>query len=260
MTPCTLFAPMNDRPRARGRARAAAVRGVQKAIGLGGYEIRRLEDPDPAGRRRAKLMRQERIDLLLDVGANAGQYGQRTRRAGYRGQIISFEPLADAYRRLTSVAAEDPAWETRRLALAEEDGTARINVAANSWSSSLLPMGTRHLHAAPESAFVRTEEVLTARLDSIWDEMAAGYGRPWLKLDVQGFELHVLLGAADCLDRIRAVQAELSLVPLYEGDTPWRALIDWLGERGFLLAGIETGFEDPKTGRMLQFDGIFLRQ
>ena len=206
-----------------------------------------------------KLMHNERIDLLLDVGANAGQYGQGMRGAGYRGRIVSFEPLADAHQRLTSVAAEDPAWETRRLALGEQDGTAQINVAGNSLSSSLLPMRERHLQAAPEAAFVRTEEVPTARLDSIWDEVTAGDERPWLKLDVQGFELHVLLGASDCLDRVRAVEAELSLVPLYEGDTPWRELIDWLGERGFSLAGIEAGFVDPKTRRMLQFDGIFLR-
>jgi hypothetical protein len=83
--------------------------------------------------------------------------------------------------------------------------------------------------------------------------------RVFLKLDVQGFEMHVLRGAEDHLDRVAGVQAELALTPLYEGDAPWREVIDHLEQRGFELAGLEPGFEDPNTGRMLQADAILIR-
>jgi hypothetical protein len=120
-------------------------------------------------------------------------------------------------------------------------------------------MGEQHLASAPESAYVGTQQITTARLDSIWDEVV-GNETPFLKLDVQGFEMHVLRGADAHLDRVAGVQAELELVHLYEGDSLWRDVVDLLDARGFELAGLEPGFEDPESGRMLQADGIFVRR
>ena len=54
---------------------------------------------------RARLLASERIDLLLDVGANEGQYALRMRRAGFQGRIVSFEPLSDAFAALERRAA-----------------------------------------------------------------------------------------------------------------------------------------------------------
>jgi FkbM family methyltransferase len=209
--------------------------------------------------RRVRLLASERIDLVLDVGANAGQYAMRLRRAGYTGRIVSFEPLSEAFAELERNASQDVAWSTRPVALGDEDGSAEIHVSANSWSSSLLDMGERHLRSAPESAYVGTEPVTTARLDTIWDEVARPEDRVFLKLDVQGFEMYVLRGATASLDKVVGVQVELALAHLYEGDSPWREVVDHLEQRGFELAGLEPGFEDPHTGRMLQADGIFIR-
>jgi FkbM family methyltransferase len=204
-------------------------------------------------------MSSQKIDLVVDVGANVGQYAQRIRTAGYEGRIVSFEPLSDAFETLSRNAADDPRWEVHRLALGEEDARAEINISANSWSSSLLPMRDQHLDSAPESAYIGREEVRTVPLASLWEDIASGAREPWLKLDVQGYELHVLRGAEKCLDAMRVIQAELELVPLYEGDPSWRSVLDWLQDRGFSLGGVEPGFEDPRSGRLLQFDGTFLR-
>jgi FkbM family methyltransferase len=244
------------------RLRARSAETVQRGLRRLGYELRAYEPgptPHEDDLRRAKLLRSEEIDLVLDVGANAGQFAQRLRGAGYGGRIVSFEPLSEVFGELSRHAAGDATWEARRLALSDEDGEAEIHVAGNSWSSSLLEMGARHLQSAPESAYVGTETVRTARLDSVWEEVARGAAYPFLKLDVQGFEMHVLRGAERSLGRLRGLQAELPLASLYEGDRPWREVVDHLGEHGFALAGVEPGFEDPASGRMLQFDGVFLR-
>jgi FkbM family methyltransferase len=242
--------------------RARANETVQQGLRRLGYELHPYT-PGPApyeeDMRRAKLLRSEAIDLVLDVGANVGQYAQRLRRAGYEQRIVSFEPLAAAFTELQQAAARDPLWESRRLALGDTDGSAEIHVAANSWSSSLLDLGQRHLASAPDSAYTGTETVPVARLDSVWDELVREGERVFLKLDVQGFEMHVLRGAEGHLERVAGVQAELALTSLYEGDTPWREVIDHLERRGFELAGLEPGFEDPETGRMLQADGILIR-
>ena len=242
--------------------RARLNEAIQKGLRRLGYELHPYE-PGPTAYdedlRRARLLRTEQIDVVLDVGANAGQYAQRLRRAGYDRRIVSFEPLSEAFTALERATAGDPLWEARRLALGDEDGTADIHVAANSWSSSLLEMGERHLASAPDSAYTGTEAVRVARLDAIWDDVVRDGERVFLKLDVQGFEMHVLRGATTRLDRVTGVQAELALTPLYQGDSPWREVVDHLEARGFELAGLEPGFEDPDTGRMLQADGILIR-
>ena len=204
-------------------------------------------------------MRALEIDVVLDVGANAGFYAERLRRAGYCGRMVSLEPLSEAFGELQRRCAGDPRWTARRLALGDADGEAEIHVAANSWSSSLLDMGERHLRSAPESAYVTAEPVPVARLDSVWSDLVRDGERVFLKLDVQGFELHVIQGAPDSLGRVEGLQTELSLVSLYEGDAGWRDVLDLLHGHGFELAGLDAGFEDPETGRMLQFDATLVR-
>jgi FkbM family methyltransferase len=254
---------MTKRASFPGRLRAHAAEAAQRGLRRLGYELHPY-DPGPVlydeDVRRVRLLANERIDLVLDVGANAGQYAQRLRRAGYRGRIVSFEPLGQAFEELERNAGDDVAWHVRRIALGDEDGSAEIHVSANSWSSSLLEMGERHLRSAPDSAYVGTEPVTTARLDTIWDQVARAGDRVFLKLDVQGFEMYVLRGAKASLDKVVGVQAELALAHLYEGDSPWRDVVDHLEQRGFELAGLEPGFEDQASGRMLQADGIFIRR
>lgn len=209
--------------------------------------------------RRARLLGHEHIDVVLDVGANVGQYAMRLRHNGFEGRIVSFEPYAQAFAELARTASHDPFWEVRRLALSDQDGQAELNVSGNSFSSSLLALTDRHLQSAPRSAYIAAEVVQTARLDTLWPELV-GSARAWLKLDVQGFEMHVLRGAGEMLRDARAIQVELSVEALYDGAPVWTTVIDWLLERGFQLAALEPGFDDPATGMMLQFDGTFLRR
>lgn len=207
----------------------------------------------------ASLLVLQEVDLVLDVGAAVGVYGGSLRRGGYRGRICSFEPLSEQYARLAQAAAADPLWESRNIALGPEAGTADINVSGNYDSSSMLPMAARHAAGAPASVYVGTETVTVATLDSVWSEVVDDARRPFLKLDVQGFELEALRGAEKSIPLLHGIHAELSLVPLYEGGPLWREMIDFLADNGFRVAGFEPGYIDPKTGEMLQVDGIFLR-
>jgi FkbM family methyltransferase len=244
------------------RARAAVAEGVQRLLHSAGYELHAYPPPpslDSEDARRALLLESRRISVVLDVGANAGQFGERLRAGGYGGRIVSFEPLSAPFERLAAAARHDEGWEVRRTALGEADGAAEVNVSANSYSSSLLPMRDAHRASAPESGYVGTETVPVARLDTLWDEVVRPGERVWLKLDVQGFEPQVLRGAGDRIDAVECVQTEMAFVSLYEGDVGWRALADWLADRGFRLAGFEAGFCDRATGEMLQGDGIFVR-
>jgi FkbM family methyltransferase len=216
--------------------------------------------PREADYRRVRLLARRGVDLVLDVGAGVGQYALRTRSAGYRGRIVSFEPLKSAYVELIGRAATDSTWDCRNQALGSSPGQAELHVARNSYSSSLLEIEDRHVESAPASAYVGSETVSVVILDEIWDGVVREGERPYLKLDVQGFELEALRGAELSLPSLVGVEAELSLVPLYEGAPLYREVVDHLETAGFRLAGLEPEFFEPDTAELLQVQGIFVRE
>lgn len=197
--------------------------------------------------------------MVIDVGANVGEYALTLRSHGYHGRIISCEPLPTAFRRLSTRAASDPGWDALPIALGEEPGSLSLNVAGNLASSSFLPMLDRHSRAEPNSAYVSALPVEVRRLDVVVAPYLDPASRPFLKIDVQGYEDRVLRGAGSLLDRFVGIQLEMSLVPLYANAPSMCALVDTLAQHGFALAAVEPGFEDHATGRLLQIDGLFVR-
>jgi FkbM family methyltransferase len=205
------------------------------------------------------MLLHEKINLILDVGANVGQFVEEIRELGYRERIISYEPQLSAHALLLASAAKDPNWTIAdRTALGAAQGTLTMHNSRNSVSSSLLPMLDSHSDAEPEAGYIDTEEVPVNRLDDICVLLPAD--RVLLKIDVQGFERPVLEGAQRILGRCHAVIVEMSLIPLYEGQTLAWELWDLLGKAGFEAWSFEPGFRSPQSGRMLQMDGLFIRR
>ena len=200
------------------------------------------------------------INAVLDIGANTGQYAQQLRELGYRGRILSFEPLSSAFAELSRTHARMPDnWEITQLALGDRAGRAVLNVAANSYSSSILRMLPTHRISAPDSTFIGHEDVAIDTLDSIIESRVNSSEKLFVKSDTQGYEAKVLAGASRHLNRILGIQVEMSLVPLYEGERLLAEMIRYLAERGFTLMSLEPGFVSPTTGQLLQTDGVFFR-
>ena len=126
-------------------------------------------------------------------------------------------------------------------------------------SSSILPMLTSHSRVAPESAYLGRETAPLITLDSVAPPYFEGAQAPFLKIDTQGYEWHVLDGALATLPKVCGIQMELSLVPLYEGQQLWRGCVERLETEGFVLWGLQPVFVDPANGRTLQWDGLFFR-
>ena len=59
---------------------------------------------------------------------------------------------------------------------------------------------------------------------------------------------------------IEILQLELSLRPLYVGEPGFMEVSQWLTERGLELVGLEPGFVEASTGRLLQSDVFFARR
>jgi FkbM family methyltransferase len=228
--------------------------GLRACLRIFGLDIVRFNPAESPDARRAAVLEQEGVDLVLDIGANSGQFATRLRSHGYHGKIVSFEPLRDAFAQLNGLTNFDQAWECVNIAVGADARTAVLHVAGNSWSSSLLPMEEAHLRAAPESAYVAQEEVPVRPLDSFGYE-----GRLYIKIDVQGAEADVLAGASRTLAFCRAIEIELCTVPLYQGQALLPELWHGLYEGGFRAVSLAPAFRDAATGELLAIDGIFVR-
>jgi len=191
---------------------------------------------------------------VIDVGANTGQFGHELLSAGFRGAVISFEPLGVEHGRLSQRAHRFPNWKVAaRCAIGDEDGETTIHRAGNSYSSSLLAMRAEHIRAAPGSQTIAEEKVRVRRLDGCAEITQDTSGPLFLKIDTQGFELHVLRGAAGLMPRIAGMIIECSLSPLYDGGPLFADVFNAVSELGFTLHDLIPGFQSPE-GQMLQVD------
>jgi|GEM_PF-672811 len=209
--------------------------------------------------KRLKLITDRRITTLLDCGSNSGQYVEELKKAGWSGKVFSFEPLSDAYGRLRAKAQATTDWQTYHFALGDENGESTIQIAGNSYSSSLLQFSTDFKELRPDASPVGSETVTIRRLDDVVREEGLTFEGPvMLKLDVQGFELSVLRGAGETLKQVSVLQCELALIPSYEGGATFAGVREFLRERGFVLAHLIDGHANHQTGELREVDGIFL--
>ncbi|HED16042.1 MAG TPA: FkbM family methyltransferase [Gammaproteobacteria bacterium] len=233
-----------------------AIKCVARKLGyvISAYDAKR----DPLAIRRSLFNRLD-VDLVFDVGANAGQFAMHLREAGYDRGIVSFEPMSAAFEQLDVAARQDQRWMIRQCALGAEESTSEINIAGNSWSSSLLGMTEAHTSAAPESAYVDKEVIKVDTLDSLYLEYANENSRPFLKIDTQGYTQQVLDGAQESLGKMQGVLVEMSLVELYVNEPLIGEVVTTLYNCGFVLISVEPEFFDPNTGQLLQVNGLFAR-
>lgn len=232
---------------------------LRRAANAIGYDIVGYDGNNVRARLTCTLDRLN-IGTVLDVGANRGDFGWFLRELGYSGEIISFEPLPDAFRQLSQRAGADGKWKAVPIGLGDRDEELPIHVAANSQSSSFLPMLEAHEKAAPESRYQGTVTARIRRLDQVFPEYCPAGRRAFLKVDTQGFERKVLEGAAGVLDAVPLVQLECSLIPLYRGGDVIEDLIGWMRGLGYDPIDLQPAFFHRGDGRLMQADMLFERR
>lgn len=233
---------------------------LKRAIRSLGFDLRRYTPENSEDLRFTRVLSRRNVNLIFDVGANTGQFGEFLRNLGYHGRIVSFEPISGAWERLVQRSSSDALWEiSPRVAVGDRDAEVQLHISANSVSSSLLDMLGAHLTADPDSSYVRNENVSMRSLDSIGLQYLRDDSISFIKIDTQGYEAQVLHGAPNLLSRAVGLRIEVSLVPLYAGQVLYDELIPHLKGNGFELWDIASGFVDAQTDRLLQIDATFLR-
>lgn len=198
------------------------------------------------------------IKTVLDVGAWEGDSVKQFTGLFPDAAIYSFEPIPDTYRKLKELEKTVPRLKTFNCALGDKEGVMQINRSEFSPSSSLLKMEQSHKEAFPFTAGESSEEVQIKTLDSFQSELNL-QKNVLLKIDVQGFEEHVLKGATSVLKEVKIIIIELSFVELYAGQPMFHTIYTLLRDAGFVYSGSWHQLLRPQDGRILQQNGVFLR-
>lgn len=201
------------------------------------------------------------IDMIFDIGANTGQFGELIYRLGYKGKMVSFEPLSSAYNILASTSKSYEGWKlAEKCAIGDEDGEIEMHISENSISSSAMDMIDTHENAAPKSKYIGVEKAKVYRLDTVFDKYAEGCKNVLVKIDTQGYEEKIFNGGVKSMEKMKGLYLEMSLVKLYEGQILFKELYERTISNGFGMYGIQPAFVNKETGRVLQVDATFFRE
>ncbi|HUZ71735.1 MAG TPA: FkbM family methyltransferase [Stellaceae bacterium] len=192
--------------------------------------------------------------VVVDVGAHAGQFTKLFARLALRGFVIAVEPgsyarlilrVALCLNRVRNVAVLP-------LALGDRSGVAALTVPVK--RSGSYGFGLSHLGAAKAEAHAEVETVAVSTLDEV--VAALGLDRlDFVKADIEGFELRLILGGRGALARFRpALLLELDDAHLARTGTSlgaaWSALTA-LGYRPHAATPARTPLTSPRGGDVL---------
>ena len=199
-----------------------------------------------------------KINCVLDVGANKGQYRDFLRRVlNYKGLIVSFEPTQKNYKILFDRARNDRNWVVLPYALGNENGQKMMNIMkADTFSSFLKPDDSTENFQNNVVEF--EERVDIRRLDDVIAELGDDIGSRniYLKMDTQGYDLEVVKGGAACMQKILALQSEICVLPIYERMPDSHTSIRTLMEAGFDISGMVPVVS--RAGRVIEFDCVMI--
>jgi FkbM family methyltransferase len=202
------------------------------------------------------------IDCVFDVGANAGQYATMLRtRVGYRGHIISYEPIPELAAKIRAAATVDRGWFVEEMALDAVQGHASFNIFASDQFSSLHAASAAAEHQFQEN--VRLNRRIEVRTGTLANEFVKyqtklGFKRPFLKMDTQGHDVSVAVGAGDRLRDFVGLQSELAIGQLYIDAPGYVEVLEFYRGRGFELSALVPN-NLGHFPRLLEIDCIMFR-
>jgi FkbM family methyltransferase len=230
---------------------------IKSLINKFGFNISKFDLTNPDYRFNL-FLKLKSINCVLDVGAGSGQYAKSLRQIGYKNNIISFEPIQEAFEKLKKESKKDIHWDVHNIGLGNDSFETIINISKNSESSSILNMNKEHLKFCPESEYVNKQNIQVVCLSEFITNNKINFENFFLKIDAQGYEEKILEGVKN-FDKIEGIQVEMSFNELYEDQMIFEDLYKKIKDKGYELWDFRRGFADTVNGKLLQLDGIFFK-
>lgn len=201
------------------------------------------------------------IDCVIDVGANKGQYGEQLRKIGYKGYIVSFEPVTSVFDALKSKCEKDDRWFCHKLALGDINEEKTINVYQSTVFSSFLEANAYSRKIWQSLENVTPEIVNVVKLDDVYAELVGSTGctNCMLKLDTQGYDKQAFDGSLGSLQYISALQSELSLIPVYDGMMPVYDVLQMFHDHNFYISGMYPINRDESLA-VIEYDCVLVKR
>ena len=225
-----------------------------------GYELIKRNKHPTLSTHIINLINRYKIDLVLDVGANDGQFGNMLRNEGYKGVIHSFEPVSHSFVSLQKTCLNDEKWSAHKLAMGAACGKDTINVTAASDMSSFLNPNAFGERKFEKINVVHREMVEIETLDGFLPRQITDLNkrRIFLKMDTQGYDLKVLEGSLNVMDHITCLLTEISLIPIYSGMPHYLDALRKYEEYGFVVTGLYPVSRDKKSLSTIEMDCVLI--
>ena len=225
-----------------------------------GIEVKRIDTLQrriDAGKYR--WLQEKGIKTIIDIGANVGQFAEMIRPIIPSAMIYSFEPLESCFSELKLKEKTLSPFQCFQYGLGDKNEIKEINHNKFTQSSSLLTMEQRHKDAFPYTKDSYKESISIVTLDSVISNLAIE-SPLFVKIDVQGYELNVLRGAAATLPMIDILIVEVSFTRLYENQPLFEDINKELRKYQFEYVGNFEQLTDPINGAVLQADAIYINR
>ena len=180
----------------------------------------------------------DNCSVVIDGGANKGQFAVLAHSLWPSASIFCFEPLDEPRSQLERLTRSIRDIRVFPLALHSTQCSMQMFLTKRRDSSSLFrPEGPKDCTADQYQVADGVTEIRTTTLDQ-WATLESTGTIDLIKLDLQGGELQALIGAADSLKSTRFIFCELSYRRTYQGQPLCTEVITWLAQHGFNLVGV----------------------
>lgn len=208
------------------------------------------------------LLRRLNVNVVIDVGANVGQFASELRQLGYKGRIVSFEPCASAFVELGRHFATDLHWRGHQVALGSQQHWAVLNQTGASTLNSLLKPNKLYQDLFPDANRIqKSTPIEVRRLDEYFETIIEGIENPrvFLKMDTQGYDRNVIRGLGTHVHHVVGLQSEISMNPIYDHMTTDVSILQEYGQLGFELLDLFPVTRHKNLGFILEYDCIMSR-
>lgn len=193
------------------------------------------------------------IDAILDVGANQGQFAFMAHAVWPQLPVYSFEPDPECFSRLSyHFERFNIPGKPFNMAMGAAQGKLELKRYADNVNNSFLP------RVQDEASYHDTVAVDCTTLDEMGGFVPEIHAA-LLKLDVQGFELSVLQGAAEFLKRCRYVLVEVAFSSAYAGGAHADEVMLALRSHGFACIQLLDVLRDSE-GHIVEADMLYINQ
>jgi FkbM family methyltransferase len=177
--------------------------------------------------------------VVIDVGAHHGWFFHCWLDWCPGAKVYAFEPYLESYEMARKLYGQDERVRVERIAIGDTPGFQKPNILSESKVSNsiLQPRNEMWSEIGYRTGEVSQISVPVMTLDEYVERESLE--RIYLvKIDVQGYEMHVLKGAQRSLPQIDHIFVESAVLPLYHGASRFTEVFDYLTLNGFHLMGM----------------------